>query len=127
MGFFMSTSLVAVGAGLVSCASTLAFSFSSRNIRLVPEIATTMAVATGILSLIAQRFCKNEGETLNRKDYILIGGASIAGALAGAAIVNLYAQWMSTVVLDWMATGLKVYSDSQPRVGLGVNFYIPIR
>jgi hypothetical protein len=83
----MSQGLIAVGAGIASFAGSVVFTAMARDLRM--GLVTGLAV--GAIGLAARRACLEEGKQLENRDWVLIGGASAVGILAGEAILAVIA------------------------------------
>jgi hypothetical protein len=101
-GVFMSQGLISVGAGIASFAGGVVFTAMSRDLRMVPMTG----LIVGILSLAARSLCLEDGQKLGSKDWILIGGASVVGALSGAATLTVVAILTQGVFIGTMAGSL---------------------
>ena len=127
----MSRTSIAVGASFTSGVCTVALTLGNGNLNGVLGNALISSIATGALFLAGTKACKDEGQTLDKKDYIIIGGASLVGAMAGStaivaaafaiygiALGNLY----GTLLGNMLSTPFRVLSCFGPRL----CYYHPI-
>jgi hypothetical protein len=101
----MSRGLLAVGAGITGCLSTITLTCRSGQLRNIPSIVSVTSFATALLALAATRVCKDKGQGLDKRDYIIVGGASFIGSAAGgAAVVGLAAMFSVMFMGSMMGT-----------------------
>ena len=106
----MNRTLIAIGTGISSCVCMTALPFLRTPGKIALHIFHTsiaheeiIIYGIAILALLATKACKKEGESLNKKDYIIMGSASFVGGVAGAvagtalAIFDLYIQGLRSV------------------------------
>jgi hypothetical protein len=89
----MSRGVVTVGAGVLSFASTIGLTYMAHDLLAIP----VAGVAAGAIGLLARKACLEEQKNLDKKDWILIGGAALTGALAGGATMIMVATVVSGV------------------------------
>jgi hypothetical protein len=94
----MNTGLISIGTGVASFAGSLVFTVLSRDLLSIP----IAGLAAGAIGLLAKKHCLEEQETLTKKDWILIGGASAVGAIAAGATVAAVAVLVQGVFLGSM-------------------------
>ena len=88
----MTRGLIAFGTGIASCMGTIALAFCPGRLARIRGIMAVTSLATAAIGLRVAQLRKEENQTLDKRDLIVIGVACVVGSLLGGAAMAISAH-----------------------------------
>jgi hypothetical protein len=110
----MTRGLIAFGTGIASCMGTIALAFCPGGLTRIGGIMAVTSIATTAIGLGVAKLCKEENQTLDKRDLIVIGVAGVVGSLLGGAAMAISAYLPAYLMVSAVSQALTPMRQLQP-------------